>query len=77
MDTPRVNIEILDKMINQELNKADVIETCHPLLAGGGGITVLAGEVTLVLAPKLSAYVFISIVLDPLLSYLFLSQTSP
>ena len=64
MNTPRINIELLDKVINQELNKADVIKTCHPLLAGGGGVTVLTRVVTFVLAPQLPAHVFIFIVLD-------------
>ena len=60
MDTSRINIELLDKVINQELDKADIIQTSHPLLAGGRGVTVHAGEVTLVLAPQLSDHVFSS-----------------
>ena len=54
MNTVRVNIELLNKVINKELYKADVIDTCHPLLAGGGGVTTLTGVMTFVLAPKLS-----------------------
>ena len=53
MNSPGVNIELQDEMINEELDKEDVIQTGHPLLTGGGGVAVLAGVVTLILAPQL------------------------
>ena len=53
MNSPGVNIELQDEMINEELDKEDVIQTGHSLLTGCGGVTVLAGVVTLILAPQL------------------------
>ena len=53
MNSPGVNIELQDEMINEELDKEDVIQTGHPLLTGGGGVAVPAGVVTLILAPQL------------------------
>ena len=61
MDPCWINSKFCHEILDEKLYEERVVVAGHALLAGGGGQTVRAGVVTLVLPPRLPAHRYNSV----------------